>query len=175
MRCTAIAVGFYVLAVAANIAVLGLEPPEESWPSSTPLLPLLALIVSIVPFQAAAEEYFFRGTLVQAIGAWSRSPWPAIVVSSAAFAIVHLAPLEVTIFLFAMAVVDAWLTIETGGLEAAIAGHTVNNIAAFVLLAAMGERIDIITDEFSWVALSLYALFYVAYAWAVVRQSRRHL
>ncbi len=176
LRCIALAFLFLVLAVAADVALSRPETAEAHWPGWAAFLPLLALIVVVVPFQAAGEEHLFRGTLIQAIGAWSKSPWPAIVLSSAAFAAVHWVPIEATVFLFATAVVDAWLTIETGGIEAAVAGHTVHNVGAFVMLAATGERIDIVDDaDFSWVLAASYSGFYVAYGWAVIRLAPKRL
>jgi membrane protease YdiL (CAAX protease family) len=175
MRCCAIALGFLVLAVAADAAVEGFVDANVRWPGWSTLLPLLAIIIVLVPFQAAGEEYLFRGTLVQAVGAWSASPWPAIVLSSVAFAAVHGAPIEVSVELFATAAMGAWLTYKTGGLEAAIAGHVVNNIVAFVLLAATGQRIDEVEYVgFTWISCAIYTLFYAAYAWAVVRMGPKH-
>ena len=43
----------------------------------------------------------------------------------------------VDIFLFALTV--GWLTVRTGGLEAGIALHALNNLLAFLLPAAIGQ------------------------------------
>jgi membrane protease YdiL (CAAX protease family) len=43
----------------------------------------------LVPFQAAAEEYLFRGWLLQAFGAFMRTPWPGILIGAAAFTALH--------------------------------------------------------------------------------------
>jgi membrane protease YdiL (CAAX protease family) len=95
----------------------------------------IALIVLIVPFQAAAEEYVFRGVFTQAIGGWIRWTPIALVVPTVLFAFGHLYDawglLDVATFGIAAAVV----TWRTGGLEAAIAMHSLNNITLFALLA----------------------------------------
>ena len=119
------------------------------------VVPALVILV-LVPFQSAAEEFVFRGWLVQAVGAYGpdntdgkpvvqllkrlfRSPWPALVVSSVAFVFGHgyTGWAMADIFLFAMTV--GWLTIRTGGLECGIALHSINNLIAFLIPAAAGQ------------------------------------
>jgi len=93
------------------------------------------IILLLTPFQAAAEEYVFRGFLAQMLGSWVRYAPVAIIVPTALFASLHLYDAaglaSVAIFGFGAAVV-VW---RTGGLEAGITYHTLNNIAAFLLLA----------------------------------------
>lgn len=95
-----------------------------------------AIILALTPFQAAAEEYVFRGLLMQAIGAWIRFVPVALVVPTLLFASLHIYDIwgliDVAIFGIAAAVV-VW---RTGGLEAAISMHTVNNVTSFLLLAS---------------------------------------
>src|SRR5690606_30694143 len=112
---------------------------EGLHPFTTPLpryLVVLALILLLVPFQAAAEEYVFRGVVVQAIGAWVRWLPVGALVSTAVFAALHIYDVwglvDVAVFAIA-AVIATW---RTGGLEAAIALHAVNNVVAFGLLAS---------------------------------------
>jgi membrane protease YdiL (CAAX protease family) len=95
-----------------------------------------AIIVVLTPLQAAAEEYVFRGLLAQIVGAWIRYVPFAVVIPSIAFASLHgydwwgLA--DVFVFGFAASLV-VW---RTGGLEAGITMHAVNNVAIFLLLAS---------------------------------------
>ncbi len=49
-----------------------------------------AIILALTPFQAAAEEYVFRGFLAQILGAWVRFAPVAIIVPTAIFASLHL-------------------------------------------------------------------------------------
>jgi uncharacterized protein len=97
---------------------------------------LFVLILLVVPFQAAAEEYAFRGVLMQMIGAWLRSPWWAILLPVPLFVFGHLYDLPGLISVGVFAVAAGWITWRTGGLEAAIALHVVNNLGAFVFGAA---------------------------------------
>jgi CAAX protease family protein len=134
----------------------GPETDDGSWVGWARFVVPALVILVLVPFQSAAEEFVFRGWLVQAIGAYGpdntdgkpvvqllkrlfRSPWPALVVSSVAFVFGHgyTGWAMADIFLFAMTV--GWLTIRTGGLETGIALHSVNNLIAFMIPAALGQ------------------------------------
>lgn len=111
----------------------------------------LAVIVLTSPLQAIAEEVFFRGYLLQAFGGFARSPWPGIVASALVFALFHGAqnvPLFVSRFVFGL--LAAWLVVRTGGLEAGIAAHVVNNLFAFILAGlttgiAAARKLTVIT------------------------------
>ncbi|MFC4224153.1 CPBP family glutamic-type intramembrane protease [Lysinibacter cavernae] len=109
---------------------------------STPAVLLaqsLLVIVIVVPLQAAAEEYVFRGLLAQLIGAWI--PWRtaglvlALVAPTLVFALAHnydiWGLLDVAIF----GITAAWVTWRTGGLEAAIVLHAVNNVVLFAVMS----------------------------------------
>jgi membrane protease YdiL (CAAX protease family) len=115
---------------------------ELGWVGWSRFLAPAIVILLLVPLQAAAEEYVFRGWLLQAVGTYFRSSWPGIILSSVLFCLVH-GILAENIWAFAdftlFGVVLAVLTIRTGGLEAGIALHTVHNYALFLLLAATGE------------------------------------
>lgn len=94
---------------------------------------LLAITLFTTPLQAAGEELAFRGGLVQGVGAWFRSPVAALVVtmilSTAFFAAAHgSADPWIVIELGSLAVAGCWLAWRTGGLEAVIVLHVVNNL-----------------------------------------------
>ena len=99
---------------------------------------LLVLTFLTTPLQAAGEEYLFRGWLMQQLGAWFKNTYvalaAAIVVSSTVFALAHtsLDP-WVLLDLGAFATAAVLLTWRTGGLEAAVALHIVNNVIVLVL------------------------------------------
>lgn len=102
------------------------------------------IILLLTPFQSAAEEYVFRGFLAQVLGSWVRFAPVSIIVPTALFAAGHLYDAaglaSVAIFGFGAAFV-VW---RTGGLEAGIAYHSLNNILAFLLLAsgALGTTVN---------------------------------
>lgn len=93
----------------------------------------LVVILLTSPLQAAAEEFFFRGYLLQALGSLVANPWFGVVVSAAVFALLHGATQSPALFVdrFAFGLIAATLVLKTGGLEAGIAIHVVNNWLAF--------------------------------------------
>ncbi|MFZ1410242.1 MAG: CPBP family intramembrane glutamic endopeptidase [Micropruina sp.] len=97
-------------------------------------LTFLLVILLTSPLQAAAEEFFFRGYLLQASNNLVRSPWFGVVTSAAIFALFHGSQQNLPLFLdrFAFGVLAGVLVVRTGGLEAAIGAHVVNNVLAFV-------------------------------------------
>jgi membrane protease YdiL (CAAX protease family) len=110
-----------------------------AWPGWGSWARFAVLAVLIVPFQAAAEEYLCRGWLFQTISSWTRSPWPAAVLTSAVFVALHeyddpFAVADLAVFALAM----CWLTVRTGGLEAAIALHVVTNAVGLLVTATQG-------------------------------------
>ncbi|MFF5176243.1 CPBP family intramembrane glutamic endopeptidase [Micromonospora sp. NPDC000089] len=107
-------------------------------------LGLTALLVVLVPLQAAGEEYAARGFLLQALGAYHR--WVGIIGSALAFTLLHgLGTWTGFVALFVGAVIWALLVIRTGGLEVSIAAHAATNLFAFVADAATGG-LDVADD-----------------------------
>lgn len=132
-----------LLAVAAGLVLAGsavtlLLPGEVSGEFSGAGaagggLLMLLVAVAVVPFQAAAEEYAFRGLLMQVIGSWLRHPAFAILLPVPLFVLGHGYGLVGQIDVAVFAVAAGWLTWRTGGLEAAIALHVVNNLVVLAL------------------------------------------
>lgn len=99
----------------------------------------LVVIVLTSPLQAAGEEFFFRGYLLQAAGSLARSPWLAVLVSAVVFAAFHgTQNLPLLVDRFGFGLLAGGLVVITGGLEAAVAAHAVNNVFAFSYAAAAG-------------------------------------
>ena len=98
------------------------------------------VVLLLTPLQAAGEEYAFRGYLTQAFGGLFRRPWAAVLGPAVLFALAHGAQ-SAPVFLdrFAFGVVAGVLVILTGGLEAGIAMHVLNNWLAFGLALAYGD------------------------------------
>lgn len=92
---------------------------------------VLAIVV-FSPLQAAGEEYFFRGYLLQGIGSLSKHRMVGIVASALVFALFHgVQNMWLFVDRFAFGLLAAFLVVVTGGLEAAIAAHVANNVFAF--------------------------------------------
>jgi membrane protease YdiL (CAAX protease family) len=92
------------------------------------------VIVLTAPFQAAAEEIFFRGYLMQALGSLVAHPAFGVVVSALIFALMHGVQ-NPALFLnrLGFGLLAGVLVWRTGGLEAGIGAHVVNNVCAYVI------------------------------------------
>ncbi|TDC03494.1 CPBP family intramembrane metalloprotease [Nonomuraea longispora] len=155
--------GLAVLALAAGqgtqmlvMSAGGDDSEMFGWGGWEGFLPALIVIVLLVPFQAAAEEYVFRGWFVQAVGAHVRNPIWSILVGAALFASLHGYQPAGLVDVFVFGAAMGWLTVRTGGLEAAIALHVMNNLLAFGLSAAAGsleEALDQPNVPVPWQAL----------------------
>jgi membrane protease YdiL (CAAX protease family) len=100
------------------------------------LIVSLVIIVLLVPFQAAAEEFVFRGLLMQVVGAWLRWLPFAVVISTVLFAFGHVYDIWGILDVGVFGITAALITWRTGGLEAAIVLHALNNISSFAVLAS---------------------------------------
>jgi len=162
------------LVLSVGVGVL-LDPGSVTGP--LPELGWLLLVVFLTtPLQSAAEEYLFRGYLSQMIAGWFRSERvgaiTAAVVTATVFSLAHAPPDFWTFldrFLFALAAsATVWLT---GGLEAAIVLHAVNNVLVFTMAGLLGEGIT--TDEVPSGAGFLFVLITTAAMTAYVALVRR--
>ncbi|MGH8931925.1 MAG: lysostaphin resistance A-like protein [Egibacteraceae bacterium] len=119
------------------------------------LIPAVVLAV-LVPLDAAAQEYVFRGWVLQAFGAYLRNPWPGIVISAALFSLMHPAArqsLSATAYYGLFGIVMGSLTIRTGGVEAGLALHTVHNLVLLVPAAAVGFVNTSTSGQADWAAV----------------------
>lgn len=138
--------GLSVLALLATVLVSSVVPQQGTGLAGEPnaftstTRDFLLVVVLLTPLQAAGEEYAFRGYLTQAFGGLFRSRVPAVLVPAFLFALAHGAQ-DPPIFVdrLAFGIVAGILVIATGGLEAAIAMHVLNNWLAFGLALAYGD------------------------------------
>ena len=138
MRCMLLALPVWLLYLGLSAFV---DAPQGSRPDHWMLL--LVMVFVLTPFQAAAEEYLFRGWILQNVGSWFARPIlglvVSIIVSTAAFAAAHLSPDPWIIgSLACLSVASGVAAWRTGGLEAGIAMHTVNNVTAFTAVILFG-------------------------------------
>lgn len=123
---------------------------------------VIAVTLLTSTFQAAGEEYFFRGYLLQAVGAVVRSSLVAVLVTTVLFTMAHgVWPWESpALFLdrFAFGLVAGLLAIRTGGLEAPIAAHAANNVITFIYAAltnSVGDSLGASDAPWSLVAVDV--------------------
>ncbi|GAB2574775.1 CPBP family intramembrane glutamic endopeptidase [Microlunatus antarcticus] len=126
-----------------------LDPVTPGRPDHWVLLLVMALLVT--PFQAAGEEFLFRGWLVQNLGSYFPRPVAGLVVttvvSAALFGLAHGSPDPwVLLSIATLAVAACLANWRTGGLEAGIAMHAVNNVGVGVLTITYGGYADSFVD-----------------------------
>jgi len=120
------------------------------------LVALLAVTLLSTPLQSAAEEYAFRGYLTQAVAGWI--PWPRLALcvagalSATLFALAHGTQdpgLFASRLFFGL--VASWTVWRCGGLEAAIALHTVNNLIVLMIAVSTGALSEALTvSDLPW-------------------------
>ncbi len=184
--CTAVALAAVLLghlAMAAAFAVTGEETDELfGWVGWGTFARALVITLLLVPFQAATEEYIFRGWVLQGCGAYVRTPWPGIVLGAAGFTALHAYTGWGILDVFTFGLLMGWISVRTGGLEAAIAIHTLNNVLAFLVSAASGNLDEALRQgAVPWqslvgtvVQLSIFTVIVVILAkkWAIQTVSR---
>jgi uncharacterized protein len=170
-----------ILGTYALIVLLsGPEASQEAelglgWVGWSKFLPAALMLLVLVPLQSAGEEFVFRGWVPQLFGAYLRSPYPGIVVSALLFALAHgLGTTWGFADLVLFGVVAGWLAIRTGGLEAPIALHAVNNLSAFLLAAASGQLdLEKTAADSPWQLFAADLVVLPLFAFIVVRMARR--
>jgi uncharacterized protein len=169
-RCLALALALYLAVQGIGFVLVPSDGPLGLPVVSAQGVGLLCVALLVVPLQAAAEEYVFRGVLMQSIGAWLRHPAWAILLPAPLFVLGHdyswMGQIDILVF----AVAAAWLTWRTGGLEAAIGLHVAGNVLA-VTAGAVGLADLNATEIDPWsVAVSVGVT--LAYCALVVRNQR---
>lgn len=172
--------GFLGLCVVAAVVVINAGvwlTQGSTLTNPNPQSDFVAFMIVIVltsPIQAAAEEFFFRGLLLTGLGSFVRNEWFGIVVSALVFAAFHGVqnpPLFLDRFVFG--VLAGALVVRTGGLEAPIAAHVVNNLSAFTYAAVFTSvSAARTTTTITWAGMvadvTTFAVFAVA-AWGIGR------
>jgi membrane protease YdiL (CAAX protease family) len=170
--------GVTLIVFAPLMAAFVLLSGETLNPEQNVLLLLLVVLLT-TPLQAAGEEYLFRGWMAQALGSVIKGAVAGAVVgalvSTSLFALAH-GQQDVWLFAdrFAFGLIASWLVWRTGGLEAAIAVHAVNNMIAFVATILVGELQDALTStEADPVTLGVDVASLVVVALIIDRIARR--
>ena len=172
LRCALVALGIYVVvngvSAALSVATGGRPEPPQPVPG---FWWLLLLLVVVVPLQCASEELVFRGYLAQAVGRWLRHPAWAVLLPVPLFVAGHIYDVWGLSSVGVMAVTMGVVTWRTGGLEAGIALHAVNNcFVTFLGMLGLADMNDTTGAPLDLVyELAINALFLVV----VFRMTRR--
>ncbi|WP_214327094.1 CPBP family intramembrane glutamic endopeptidase [Nonomuraea sediminis] len=177
-QCMVVAVVALALGQGAQYLALsaaGLNTSDMlGWAGWAGFLPALIVIVLLVPFQAATEEYLFRGWFIQAFGTYVRNPVWSILLGSLLFASLHGYTWAGLLDVFSFGVVMGWLAVRTGGLEAPIAMHVSNNMLAFGLSAAAGDLNKALQQgEVPWQSLAGTVVQLGAFTFGVLYLSKK--
>lgn len=173
LMCAGIAALFFiVIPTLLDLATGGSLVFEPKVQGST-LVILLVLVALIVPLQAYAEELVFRGYLLQTVGRWLKHPAWAIVLPAPLFMLGHAYDLWAQLSILVMALAAGFVTWRTGGLEAAIALHVVNNLIAMTF-GIYGLADPFVLEGSTWVSLVsaviTQGLFVLVVLWTAKKQ-----
>ncbi|NYG58203.1 hypothetical protein BJ980_001126 [Nocardioides daedukensis] len=152
----AVCLGLSFIALFATLVVSALVPAASQGDGAgeistqvndftTTTMQFALVVLFLTPLQAAGEEYAFRGYLTQVFGGHFPTV-VAILVPAVLFALAHGAQ-DPPIFVdrLAFGIVSGVLVVLTGGLEAGIAMHVLNNWLAFGLALAFGDLGEALT------------------------------
>lgn len=112
-------------------------------------IPLALVAILLVPIQAATEEIFFRGFLLQGVYHFTRRKWLTFVVVTIAFAFAHAFNPEfesgfwiaIPAYLI-FSLLLGGVTLIDEGLEIPIGIHTGNNLFVALILSATGASVN---------------------------------
>jgi len=104
---------------------------------------LLPIVVAVTSLQVFAEELFFRGYVLQALGLATRRRWLLVAVSAVEFAIPHVFNVAIgghwvtgSLYYLMMGAFFALVTLRDNRLELAIGAHAANNLFVALLVNA---------------------------------------
>lgn len=114
-----------------------------------PWLIMNAWLLLYVPVQTAAEEFFFRGFLMDMLGGWHKGRWIALWLPALIFTLLHVPNPELKKYgialmlpqYLAMALFLGYLSYRDQGLEAAWGVHIANNWYGIALVNLQGSSI----------------------------------
>ncbi|BCX03211.1 MAG: hypothetical protein KatS3mg053_1149 [Candidatus Roseilinea sp.] len=134
--------GLMAVATVIEAAIYGSYTLNGSFLQSWPFV-LLALL--LLPIQTSAEEFFFRGYLLQATGRLTRNWGVLSAINGVLFVIPHLAnpeassdPLTSILAWFVFGAVFTLFTLRSGSLDYALGIHAANNITLSVVFGYEG-------------------------------------
>ena len=117
---------------------------------------ILFLIASLilVPLQCTAEEFVYRGLIMQTFGSWFKIPVLAIVLQGIIFSVSHGYNSLGLVEVFVSGLIFGFLTWKTNGIEVSSAMHTANNFS-ISLFIMFGLRSATSAPQFNDVVISI--------------------
>ena len=142
----------WLLISALYMIVQYLAAPENFRLNNTgkTLIPLVIISLSLIPFQAAFEEFIFRGYLMQGFAVLTRNRWAPVVLTSVLFAILHAWNPEIKEYGFftmmpqyiLFGLVFGLATVLDDGIEIALGAHAANNIFLSIMVTSKSSALQ---------------------------------
>ncbi|MFN4027901.1 MAG: lysostaphin resistance A-like protein [Flavobacterium sp.] len=108
-----------------------------------PFLILVLISFTLLPIQTSAEEYIFRGYLLQGLGLLAKNRWFPLITTSVMFGLMHILNPEVEkmgnvimIYYIGTGFFLGIITLMDEGMELALGFHAANNIITALLVTA---------------------------------------
>lgn len=135
------------LAVFLIISAISYMTGNENGNGISHLTPLAAILfLIIIPAQSIAEEYVYRGLLMQTLGSWIKIPIAAIIIQAILFGVSHDYNSLGVFSIVISGIVYGFISWKTHGLEASSAMHTINNLfVAFMGALGMSATSSVAT------------------------------
>jgi membrane protease YdiL (CAAX protease family) len=141
---------FAVLAASELIGYLIAPTNYELIFDAQKFLGMLLVAVPLIPLQAALEEVFFRGFLMQGLGLAAKNRWFPFVVTSLLFGLMHFANPEVSkfglanmmVYYVSMGLLLGALALLDGGLELPLGVHIANNFYGATITTFSGSALQ---------------------------------
>jgi membrane protease YdiL (CAAX protease family) len=146
----ALIIPFIALMIIQGIEI-AIKGPEGTYHFS-----ILFLIASLIfiPLQCIAEEYVYRGLIMQTFGSWFKIPVLAIVLQGIIFSVSHGYNSLGLVEVFVSGLIFGFLTWKTNGIEVSSAIHTANNFS-ISLFIMFGLKSATSTPQFNDVVISI--------------------
>ena len=161
-KCLGVAV---VLMIAITVVQIVLSPEGIGQPAIRFSLASLIVCLIFIPVQCLAEEYLFRGFILQTVGSWTKLPVVGLLVSAGVFAAGHPYNTIGIVAVFANGIIWGIVVMKTRGLEASSAMHIVNNYLCFVLagfgLSEMTSEVDVLSLVFDVLTCAAFAVLVI--------------
>ena len=108
-----------------------------------PFLILFIIAIIMLPIQTSTEEFIFRGYLMQGFGILAKNRWVPLLITSAAFGLMHIMNPEVEkmgyiimVYYIGTGLFLGIITLMDDGMELALGFHAANNIFTALLVTA---------------------------------------
>ena len=160
-KCMLLSLGIYVIFTIISTLV----NPNIKFNNQFTVLTFIAFLI-IIPLQCIAEEFAFRGVLMQALGSWIKIPVAAIIIQAIIFGLCHSYSLTGVVTIIISGLLLGFIAWKSNGLETSSAIHSVNNLFSIMTagfgLSQLSSNVSLV-DSFSDIALSLVCVGLIYY------------